>query len=141
MVRFVRLVTVAVVLAVAAPAAAPDVAPVRAISAVVAVPDAAQAAAITVGYCEYSLRGGGSLEPDPDIKEIWDLLERSGFGNVYHSEYTGQYYYLAEQSVHIKIQYTATKDGYTRFRSAWFQCWRDNWSPSGRYNDSFEAWG
>lgn len=125
MVRFVRLVTVAVVLAVAVPAAAPDAAP---------------AAAISVDYCDYSLRGGGSLAPDNDIYEIWQLLESSGFGNVYAAPYTGQFYYLAEQSVHIKIQFYATKNGYTRYRSAWFQCYRDGWSPSGQYHDAFEAW-
>lgn len=124
--KFIRLALLAVALAVAAPAAAPAVAP---------------AAMISPGYCDYSNRGGGSLAPDNDIYEIWQLLEASGFGNVYAAPYTGQYYHVHPQSVHIKIQFAATKDGYTRYRSAWFECYREGWSESGRYHDNFEAWG
>jgi hypothetical protein len=40
---------------------------------------AAPAQAITYSYCNTSLRGGGSLAPDNDIRREWDRLQALGY--------------------------------------------------------------
>lgn len=46
---------------------------------------AAMAQAVTFDYCEYSLRGNGSLAPDNDVKRAWDLLEADTLLNIVSS--------------------------------------------------------
>jgi len=51
----------------------------------------ASAAPIDPGYCEHSLRGGGSLAPDNDVRRAWDQIQAAGW-NVISSYPVGAWY-------------------------------------------------
>jgi hypothetical protein len=55
---------------------------------------ATPAQAVTWDYCAYSLRGGGTLAPDHDVRRVWDQLEASR-GQLSH---TAHAYWLEGQS-------------------------------------------
>lgn len=96
-----------------------------------AVPAAsAQAAPISVDYCDYSLRGGGSLAPDNDVKLLWDSIEANERIDVVSSQAYDWIRYNDQDLVALWRYNTSAGS-----RWAYFECYRDNYSASGAYHD------
>ena len=87
------------------------------IFAVLLVTSATAMAVPSYDYSVYSLRGGGTLAPDNDVKENWDWLENNLGWDVVSSEdaggyttstvrYVYWYYHRANGSSHLATFFT-----------------------------------
>jgi len=88
----------------------------------------AQAEPISIEYCDFSLRGGGTLAPDNDIKTFWDDLESSLGIDIVASKAMDSY----RSGDDIAIRYDFIKSDGVVAGSPTFQCYRIN----GVYHDS-----
>lgn len=50
----------------------------------------ASAHAVSYSYCDYSLRGGGTLAPDDDIRAAWTSFQNAGYNIT--SSYASQWF-------------------------------------------------
>jgi hypothetical protein len=91
---------------------------------------AAPAQAVTWDYCYSSLRGGGSLTPDHDIRDWWEVIERN-HGQLSHTEHAWwngpsgsyqvteavRYYYQAGGSITLAFSCKGSGGSYVDWRS------------------------
>jgi hypothetical protein len=99
---------------------------------------AAQAAAISLDYCDYSLRGGGSLAPDNEIRAEWDHIEAAGADIV--SSYI--YWYNSYSSGNdLRVSYRFVRAGGNVEHASVFRCWRDPLTSTGTYHDGILSHG
>jgi hypothetical protein len=92
----------------------------------------AQADPISFDYCEFSLRGGGSLEPDNDIKRFWDRYERNTGRNIVSSTRTAT---NPNNDQWVALQFGFLNGQGEVLTYKWFNCWRDNFLVTGQYRD------
>jgi hypothetical protein len=95
----------------------------------------AQAAPISFDYCELSLRGGGSLAPDNDIKIWWDAYENITGQNIVSSSRSGAGY-VNGYAQWVQLRFTFFNGAGQPLTTKWFECWREGLVPSGTYHDN-----
>ena len=95
----------------------------------------AEAAPISYDYCETSLRGGGSLAPDNDVKTFWDYYENATGLNIVSSSRSGATY-VNGYAQWVQLRFTFFNGAGQPLTSKWFECWRDGLVPSGTYHDN-----
>lgn len=91
---------------------------------------AAPAQAVTYDYCNTSLRGGGSLAPDNDIRREWDRIQSLGY-NLTSSYATGWFGGDGTRTVGADWIFWRANGGYF---TGTFGC-SDFRASGGRYDD------
>jgi hypothetical protein len=92
----------------------------------------AQAARISFDYCESSLRGGGSLAPDNDIKIFWDRYESTTGRDIVSSSRTAAKW---NNEQWVAMQFVFLDGLGNPIVWKWFNCWRDGYVWNGQYHD------
>ena len=100
--------------------------------ATLAMAESAQAARISFEYCESSLRGGGSLAPDNDIKRYWDRYEATTGRDIVSSSRTAARW---NNEQWVAMQFVFFDGLGNPIVWAWFNCWRDGFVFNGQYHD------
>jgi hypothetical protein len=92
----------------------------------------AQADPISFDYCEFSLRGGGTLAPDNDIKTFWDRYEANTGRNIVSSTRTAT---NPNEPQWVALQFAFLNAQGEVLTYKWFNCWRDGFLVTGQYHD------
>ena len=103
-----------------------------AVGAMLVMATPAQAAPISTEYCNISLRGGGSLAPDNDIKAFWDKFERDTGRNIAYSVSSS---WVRHREQHVSGLYSFYNSANQLLTSNRFHCWRSGFSSLGTYHD------